>query len=387
MRSFALTAALVVAVSAPLAAPARAAKPAEPAATSSANLYDVLSEQVAATFDRDRGGFVDGKGVPSEAAVELALWHARESKSDPWRERALETITWTGSLYDSVGGGYHHSANSANPMEPDFDKRTDSNARRLENLILAWRTTGRDAHRDEARRVADFFTRVLIDPQGGFIAGQVGDRTLIPEINGIAAHAWLEWAAVMRSPGRRDEALRTLDRMWNENWTDENGFRRVTFDGTPPPLLEDQVEMGRAYVLAASVAGRKEDRVRARTVGDFLLTRFADSEKGGFRAKSDLKSNGRIAGGRGSSQANARASRFLCELASLTGDERYRHAAGRAWMRFAPESRKPRLETAEWALAVRAAVDPALTGTPKWDKVAANEDPPPRVKRIGRIRK
>jgi len=387
MRPLVMLAAIAVAAPALFAAPAvRAAKQAEPRAADSPGLFDVLSKQVAEIYDPSVGGFVDKKGVPSEAAVELALWHAREAKSDAWRERAVETIAWTGGLFDSVGGGYHHSANSADPGEPDFDKRTDSNARRLENLVLAWRTTGDHAYRDEAKRVADFVTRVLIDPQGGFVAGQVGERALIPSVNGIATRAWLEWAAVMRNPHRRDESLDALDRLWEEHWSERDGFMRKDLWSKPVSQLEDQVEMGRAYVLAAHMIGRKKDRDRARAIGDFVLARFTDGDKGGFRVKSELKGKGKISGRRASSEDNARAARFLCELSALTGDERYRHAAGRAWMRFEPENRKPQLETAEWALAVRAAVDPALTAAPKWDKVAVNEDTTPRSKSFGRMR-
>lgn len=383
MRSPVMLVALVITL---IASPALAAKQTEARATDPPGLYDALSRQVGETYDASKGGFVDKRGVPSEAAVELALWHAREMKADAWRERAVETIEWTCGLFDSVGGGYHHSANSADPSEPDFDKRTDSNARRLENLILAWRTTGDDAYRDEAKRVADFVTRVLIDPQGGFVEGQVGDRALIPSVNGIATRAWLEWAAVMRSPHRRDESLAALDRLWDEHWSRGDGFMRKDPWKKPVSRLDDQVEMGRAYVLAAHMIGRTKDRDRARAIGDFVLVRFTDGDKGGFRGTSELKGKGKISGRRASSEDNARAARFLCELSTLTGDERYRHAAGRAWMRFEPENRKPRLETAEWALAVRAAVDPALTSAPKWDKVAANEDTTPRSKSFGRMR-
>lgn len=350
------------------------------------SLYDQLSERVAAVYDSARGGFVDRKGIPSESAVELALRRSASDADSPWRARGLVTIAWTRTLLDTAGGGYHHSSASADPASADFEKRTDSNARRLENLVLAWRITGDEIQRREAARVADFLSRVTLDPRGGFALGQFGVGILAPDVNGIAAHAWLEWAAATREPRRRDEALKTLDRLWNETWLEGYGFLRPESGPAPAPLLLDQVEMGRALVLAASIAGRSVDRTRAVTIGEILLGHFADGQ-GGFRTKAVSRKNGSVAAARAFSAENARAARFLCELAALTGDGRYRTAAGRAWLRFADDNAKPSLAVADWALAVHAAVDADLTEAPRWEKVATNEAPATRTIRIGKFRR
>ncbi|MCC6653342.1 MAG: hypothetical protein IT348_19480, partial [Candidatus Eisenbacteria bacterium] len=51
---------------------------------------------------------------------------------------------------------------------------------------------------------------------------------------------------------------------------------------------------------------------------------------------------------------NARAARFLAELGAAARDPAISGAGRRAWAAFAKQFDKPRLETAEWALAVRA---------------------------------
>jgi uncharacterized protein YyaL (SSP411 family) len=382
MRPFARIAPIAL-----LALAAGAARAAAPATVASPGLYDLVSERVAAAYDSARGGFVDKKGVPSESAVELALRRANERSRHDWRRRALATIQWTQGLVDSAGGGYHHSAESADRTSATFDKRTDSNARRLENLLLAWEITGDAAYRREAARIADFMVRVPFDPRGGFSEGQFGHGELVPEINGIAAHAWLEWAAVTRDPHRRAEALATLDRMWTERWVESHGFLRADPAKAPEPRLVDQVEMGRAYVLGASICGRARDRERAVAIGKLVLERFPDKDdQGGFRAWTVRKKNGTISGGKPEAAGNARASRFLCELSALTGDDRYRLAAGHAWMRFARENEKPSLGAADWALAVRAAVDADLTGAPEWAESKSSAPAQPRSIRIKRRR-
>lgn len=359
-----------------LAAPAHAA--------GAPGLYDRLCDRVAASFDSARGGFVD-RGVPDEPAVTLALLRARESASETWRTRALTTVTWMEDLRDEVGGGYFHHADAADPSQPFFEKRTDSNARRLETLLLAWRVTHDDVHRDEARTVADFLDRVLAIPTGGFTSRQSADWRLIPDVNGIATRAWLEWAAATGVQRHRDFAFRSLDRVWDGAWSEQGGLVRAPDETVP--RLNDQVEMGRAFVLAAHIGSRAEDLRRARALGDLLLERFEDPAKGGFRTRSQLKKDGRVARAGVDFAENAGAVRFLFELAGLTRDERYRHAAERAVMRFERKLDRSREASADWALALRASLHHELTPAPSWEPLAEDVPPPPRTRRFGKVRK
>lgn len=358
------------------------------APTGAPGRYEHLCAQVAASYDSARGGFVDRDGVPDESAVELALLRARRDGSEAWKERALATISWTETLRDQVGGGYYHNANAADPMHPHFEKRTDSNARRLETLLLAWRVTGVDSLKRNAARVADYFERVLADPGGGFVSRQAGTRLPELTVNGVATRAWLEWAAATGSARTRNFAFKTLDRIWEWAWSEDGGLVRSPEDKTP--WLVDQVEMGRAFVLAAHLGHRPRDLKRARTIGDLLLSRFEDPSKGGFHSRSHIMVSGRVARSGMDLAENARAVRFLRELAGLTGDERYRHAADRAVMRFERKIDKTKSSAADWALAIDAGMHSDLTPAPTWEPVA-NEVPPsppqPRVIHIGKIRK
>src|SRR5439155_1740116 len=143
-----------------------------------------------------------------------------------------------------------------------------------------------------------------------------------------------------------------------------------------PPQLVDQVEVGRALVLAARLMDGRADQDHARMLGDLLVTRFQDPERGGFSARWEPTGKGTAKRSGRSSADNARAARFLCELTTLTGDTKYRDAARRAWGDLARELDKPSLDAADWALALEAALEPALPDRPQWPTAAERTTPP-----------
>jgi uncharacterized protein YyaL (SSP411 family) len=333
---------------------------------------------VAASYDSSHGGFVTRDEAPDEHAIELAFALGRERGDPLWLARALRTVVWMDGLYDSTGGGFFQRLKDADHMETSFEKPTWANARRLENVIEAAQRGGGDAQRAMAARVADFMDRVLSDGRGGFVVGQVGDRTLIPEVNGLAIHAWLRWAALSADPRKRDFALKSLDRVWETCAAEGHGLMRSNQFGEMEGAarLVDQTEMGRAFVLAAHLAGRQADLDRARVLGELVLANFEDPEKGGF-TEDALRTGGEKVkrGGRRFDQ-NASAVRFLAELASITGKNEYRDAARRAAQAFDKDLGKTRDQAAEWALALRALNRPDLPQRPDWkDPPKAKEQP------------
>jgi uncharacterized protein YyaL (SSP411 family) len=362
-----------------------------PIAAEDAPRFDRLCAQVAASWDSARGGFVTRDGQPLESAVELAFVLGHDRADPLWTVRARQTVSWTLGLYDEAGGGYFQRRRDADPSKPSFEKRTDSNARRLENLIDAWLNGGDDEDRSAAARVVDYFDRVLLDARGGFVAGQVGDRDLVPEANGYAIHAWLRWAAATADPRVRDFAQKSLDRVWDSCWKEGLGMmQKGTFGELKgAPLLVDQSEMGRAYVLGAHIGGRQVDLERARTIGRLLLERFEDPAKGGFAEHALAAGEDKVKVKRGGREfdQNAHAVRFLAELASITGESKYRDAARRAVHAFEKDLGKAGAEAGDWALAVRSLLTPDLPPRLTWKQLAPKSLPRPtkvfRTKRRG----
>ncbi len=356
-----------------LAAHARAAAPAPraPDAESRAQ-YVALCGKLDAAYDSLHGGWVV-KGQPIEAAIELGLIRGAEGDTLA-RGRALRTLEWMRALLDSVGGGYYTNAQSADPYHTAFEKLTWPNSRRLDLLVHVWRATGDDRWKRDASFVQDYMDRVLLDGRGGFVSGQVGDRTLLPEANGEAVAAWLAWGSVTRHTRYRDFAWKSLDRLWAENHDEKFGIVARTEFGTVAayPRLPDHVELGLALLASHAATGRAGDLARARELGDVLLGRFEQAGRG-FREVYELKKSGQPKRPSFDAFENARAATFFSQLAAVTGDTRWSDAAQRAHRAFAGELEKGRdaRAVAEWAMAVRARWDPALPAAVAWEAASA----------------
>ena len=339
--------------------------------------FDSMWQTVVAAYDTSRGGYVTKDGAPVEAAIELSLQLAREQNDAAALERAITTLDWTLGLFDSVGGGFLTRARDADPKNASFEKMTIPNARRLEALIEAWTATDDERYRRFGAQTVDYFDRVLLDGRGGFVHGQVGDRQLVPESNGAAIRAWMEWAARTGSTRFRDFAWKSLDRSWDECWMGAPGMiRRGTFgEITEAPRLVDQIEMGRAYLFAAHVAGRETDLQRAQEIADTMLVTYADP-KGGFKTRAMPNKKGVLKSAKREFEENVRAARFLAELAAVAGQSHYRDVARATLAAFEEkEYEKASLEeAAEVALALRAMTAPDLPERPEW-KVIAEKQP------------
>jgi uncharacterized protein YyaL (SSP411 family) len=324
-------------------------------------LYDQLCAQVAASYDSSRGGFVAGD-VPHSGAVELALALARDGDLD-WGQRALLTMDWTWALYDSVGGGYYQAMSNTEKSATKFEKRTDSNSLRLENLIDAWHVTGDREYKIRGRQVIDYFDRVLMDGRGGFVQGQYGGQLMFGQANGYAIHAWLRWAGLTEDKRRIRFAQVSLDRVWEISWVDDLGLMRrdELNDIMMTPRLVDQVEFGRASLLSAQLSGRRLDLERAIILGRMVVERYQDPETKGFYFQAVPNDKGGVKKAKRHMDENARAALFLCELSAYTGDGRYREAARAAWLSFGDKLEKLDLDAADWALAIRASFAPAGT--------------------------
>jgi len=376
---------LLAAVFAPLALAAEPAVsaplPAAKAVDEQARL-DRLCEQVAASFDSARGGYVDKAGVPSESSVELSLALARDGAQGPWKPRALATVDWTRSLMDTLSGGFVTRKPKSTAEGAAFETRTAVNSRRLMVLLTAWRETGDARYRRDADRVALFMDRVLLDGRGGFVSAQVGDRELEPAANGVAIRAWLAWAAVDGNPGRRDFALRSIDRVWETSFDSLGVLLRRGSMGEVLvwPQLSDQVEMGRALIYAWRMCKRSRDLDRAVGLGRVVVAKFEDEERG-FMTQARPKKDGTIKKAPCEPQENAAAALFLAELSAATGEARFHEAGRRALAAFekAQDKSDNGALAADWALAQRALLAPEVPEAPAWRAAAP---PPPAQPRV-----
>lgn len=350
---------------------------------------DRLVSRVEAAYDTLRGGYTGRGRVPSESAVMLAFADSAAGLGAERGEHARFTLRAMDAQLDTHGGGYFDRSAGDDGTMFEVQKSTVVNARRLEMLIAAWRATGDEEYRRRAAELVRYSQNVLADPRGGFVVDEVGDRDPRPEPNGRMIQAWLEWAAVTGDPRLRSYAWLSLDRTWETSWTNGLGLVQVGVFGDTRvhAWLVDQAEMGRALVMSARLGGRGIDRERAVILGELLLTRYEDQEKGGFASQIVPARNDQVKRSATGIGENARAVLFLNDLARLTGDERYRAAAERATRRADGLIDKMGVEAADWALATRAAWVDGMPVAPEWHVIAEDvrrEPTPSKTYKTGR---
>jgi len=325
--------------------------------------YQRMVAEVGDACDTTLGGFVRHSGAPCESAIELALLLGRREGQEAWAASGIRTVNTMLALEDSLSGGFYVRKESS-PGDALFDRPMIENARRLENLVDAWQLTGNTRYWVVGVRVLEFANRNMEDGRGGFTTNPVGDQDLIPEVNGVAIHAWLRWWAIARETRKRDFALRSIDRVWATCWQESLGLVRTSFEqGQGWPRLADQVEMGRALALSAHLVGRASDLARARKIADLLLVEFADGH-GGFMSVAERNRKGQLRHGSSGARENGRAALFLVEMAHVAHEPRYLAAARQTWRAFEKSLRKARLDSADWALALDAVVAPNFPAKP-----------------------
>ncbi len=344
--------------------------------------YESLSAQVMAAFDSSRGGFVGRDGAPVEGAIELALARGRDGDALALA-RARQSLHAMHALMDTVAGGYVTTPRDMDPRETRFEKLTSVNARRLEVLTIALAMERDPVLERDAKRVLEYFDRLLTDPRGGFYNGQLGSREFEPEANGVALQAWVRWAAAHDDARRRAFAWRNTDMLWNTCREEDLGMVRRDLWGTihDPSILSDQVEMARGCLFLFSAAGRDSDGLRAAALVRHLRVHFEDERKGGFREEYAYERFGHAHRASRPADDNARAARLLIEYGVANADTSA-IASARGAIASVVRDARPRLETAEWALALRALWAPPGDALPARARFAAVEvvKAPPRTR-------
>lgn len=170
-----------------------------------ARTVDVVTDQMARTFDFRHGGFGPAPKFPHPAAVDLALarWH---DTGAAWLQ---EIVTRTldgmakGGIYDQVGGGFHRYSVDDRWVVPHFEKMACDNAMLLGTYLDAYAAFGEPVYRAVAEGVARWALDVLRDPTTGLFGGSQ-DADIGPDDDGD----YFTWTP--------DEARAVLD---EEEWT------------------------------------------------------------------------------------------------------------------------------------------------------------------------
>jgi uncharacterized protein len=171
------------------------------------------------------------------------------------------------------------------------------------------------------------------------------DKTLYTGWNAMFVSAYLEAGRVLDSAlglSSRAFALKTLDRMLGEAWSEERGFAHRIGGKPLGGSLDDQV-FGSIALLDAYETTLEERHFRAaRGTMDLVIEKYGDPERGGFFDRpSDAAPMGGLEVRRKPFQdsptpgANSAAAMALTRLAAFSGDGRYREWAEKTLEAFA----------------------------------------------------
>jgi uncharacterized protein len=188
------------------------------------------------------------------------------------------------------------------------------------------------------------------------------DKTMYVAWNAMFVSAYLDAARVLDGPLAESSgrfALKTIDRMLAEAWTDARGF--VHRFGSGPALegsLDDQVFGTLALLNAYEATLDARYFSAAKQTMDVALSRYADTEHGGFFDRpNDAPPIGGMDVRRKPFQdsptpgANSVAAIALIRLAAFTGDERYHAFALKTLETFAGIAPQYGLFSATYGLA------------------------------------
>ncbi len=310
-----------------------------PSGTLSDAIESHLVGQLEAKYDAEHAGWGTDAKFPLPRTVEFAL------KRD--RGRALRTLDAVRDhLADDVAGGFFRFAGTRDWGDVAYEKPIETNAAVTRAFANAYLYTGEAAYRDPAAAAIDFLTDDLWTGYGvggslgpglgrAYYAAPAADRaeldpprrdlTVYAGGNALAADALCAFAAYTDDERARDYADRILDGLERDLIDAETGVvtrYRAGDDVGETDLLEDAARVVSAYTRAAGVLGEGIDVARA----------VAD------RAIDELRVEGSFVDGPRSGaglvdrpfrplDGNVEMATALCDLAALTGEDRYRTVA------------------------------------------------------------
>ena len=187
------------------------------------------------------------------------------------------------------------------------------------------------------------------------------DTTLYVAWNAMYVSAYLDAASVLggeKGSSCRAFALKTLDRMIAEVWSDERGFAHRIGGPRLDGSLDDQIFAGLALLDAYEATLDRKYFDAARRATDFALAEYFDNEGGGFF---DRASGAAPMGGlelrrkplqdSPTPGANSSAAMLLSRLHGYAGDARYQSAAKATLEAFAGIAPQFGIHAASYGLA------------------------------------
>ena len=138
---------------------------------------DMARNQLAGSFDSVNGGFGGAPKFPHPTHVERLLHHwATTAVAGHADHAALDMARTTlikmaeGGIYDQLGGGFCRYSVDEQWMIPHFEKMLYDNGPLLALYAQAWQLGGDELFRRVVKETAEWVTREMQSPEGGYYA-------------------------------------------------------------------------------------------------------------------------------------------------------------------------------------------------------------------------
>ena len=350
-----------------------------------------------------------------------------------FREIAEGIIDWTNAvLSDQSRGGFYASQDADQTLDDDGDYFTwtqdevravlTAEEARVVELRYDVEAHGEMHHNPAknvlwiARSIADVAKTIgggvdmaavldtLVRAKAKLLAARAArpapfvDTTFYVAWNAMYVSAYLDAAAVLggeKGEACRAFALKTLDRMLAEAWSDARGFAHRMGGARLDGSLDDQIFAGIALLDAYEATLDKKYFEASRRATDFTIAEYFDAEGGGFF---DRASGAPPMGGlelrrkplqdSPTPGANSSAAILLDRLHGYSGDARYRACAEATLEAFAGIAPQFGIHAASYGLAVllhaRRPFEVVITGASDDPQAAALESAANSVYRFGK---
>ena len=150
---------------------------AAPAAEADAALLGKAAAQLAASYDKEYGGFGTAPKFPAGHHLLFLLRYAKLAGDKAARRMVEHTLQqmYRGGIYDHLGGGFARYSTDREWLAPHFEKTLYDNALLALCYTEAWQEGRLPLYRQVAEATLDYCLRELRAPNGGFYSGQDAD--------------------------------------------------------------------------------------------------------------------------------------------------------------------------------------------------------------------